>query len=72
MDETAKEKALHEIKHDLRDFHGIELDEKNQKEYMDCFTFMPTYDRAGTYVNIEYIQNENIEDVIARMNNTKD
>ena len=72
MDETAKEKALQEIKHDLWNFHGIELDEKNQKEYMDCFTFMPTYDRACTCVNVEYIQNKDLEDVIARMNDTKD
>lgn len=39
---------------------------------MDCFTFMPTYDRAGTCVNVEYIQNKDVEDVIARMNDTKD
>lgn len=30
---------------------------------------MPTYDIAGTCVNVEYIQNENVED---RMNDTKD
>ena len=72
MDETAKEKALQEIKHDLRDFYGIELDAQNQKEYMDCFKFMPTYDRAGTCANVEYIQNKDVEDVIARMNDAKD
>lgn len=72
LDETAKEKALQEIKHDLRDFYGIELDAQNQKKYMDCFTFMPTYDRAGTCVNVEYIQNKDVEDVIARMNDAKD
>lgn len=67
-----KKKALQEIKHDLRGFYGIELDEKNQKEYMDCFIFMPTYDRVGTCVNVEYIQNKNVEDVITRMNDTQD
>ena len=70
LDEGARETALQEIKHDLWDFYGIELDEQNMKEYMDCFTFIPTYDRAGTCVNIEYIQNEDVEDVIARMNDT--
>lgn len=72
LDETAIEKALQEIKHDLKDFYGIELDAQNQKEYMDCFTFMPTYDRAGTCVNVEYIQNKDVEDVITRMNDTQD
>ena len=72
MDVAAKEKALQEIKYDLRQFYNIELDEQNQKKYMDCFTFMPTYDRACTCVNVEYIQNKDVEDVIARMNDTKD
>lgn len=39
---------------------------------MDCFIFMPTYDRVGTCVNVEYIQNKNVEDVITRMNDTQD
>lgn len=69
LDDTAKEKALQEIKYDLWDFYGVQLDEQNQKKYMDCFTFIPTYDRAGTCVNIEYIQNE---DVIAKMNDIQD
>ena len=72
LDVGASEKALQEIKYDLRQFYGIELDEKNQKEYMNCYTFIPTYDRAGTCVNVEYIQNKDVEDVIARMNDAKD
>lgn len=39
---------------------------------MDCFTFVPTYDRPGTCVNVGYIQNKDVEDVINRMNDTQD
>lgn len=48
------------------------IDEQNQNEYLDCFTFKPTYDRAGTCVNIKYIQNKDIEDVISRINDTQE
>ena len=72
LDGNAQEIALQEIKYDLWDLYGVELDEQNQNEYLDCFTFKPTYDRAGTCVNIEYIQNKDIEDVISRMNDTQE
>ena len=72
LDGNAQEIALQEIKYDLWDLYGVELDEQNQNEYLDCFTFKPTYDRAGTCVNIEYIQNKNIEDVISRINDTQE
>ena len=63
---------MQEIKYDLWDLYGVELDEQNQNEYLDCFTFKPTYDRAGACVNIEYIQNKDIEDVISRINDTQE
>ena len=72
LDGNAQEIALQEIKYDLWDLYGVELDEQNQNEYLDCFTFKPTYDRAGTCVNMEYIQNKDIEDVISRMNDTQE
>ena len=48
LDGNAQKIALQEIKYDLWDLYGVELDEQNQNEYLDCFTFKPTYDRAGT------------------------
>ena len=60
LSDEAKEKALQEVKLDLHDMYGIELDSQNQKDYTDCYTFIPTYDRAGTCVYIECIQNADI------------
>lgn len=63
LDSFSREMALKEIRQDLCNLYDIELDEQNQKDYTDCFTFIPTYDRTGTCVNIEYIQNKDIEEV---------